>query len=305
MFTAKDVMTLREITQAGMMDCKKALTACEGDLEKAKDFLREKGLAAVAKKAGRIAAEGVVAAYKADGVAAIAEVNCETDFVAQNENFKAFVDKIAEQVAKANPADVDALLASDSVAAPGTAVSAMLNEAVLKIGEKISIRRFARMEGILDTYIHLGGKIGVLVSFDAPESVKDNPEFKTMAHDIAMQIAAAKPSYLHKDQVPAEEVEHEREIARAQAKNEEKPKPDAIIEKMLVGRIEKFFKEICLLDQLFVKDSNLTIAKLVEETGKKLNVTIAVKDFVRFEMGEGLQKREDNFAEEVMSQTSK
>ena len=305
MFTAKDVMTLRELTQAGMMDCKKALTECDGDFEKAKDYLREKGLAAAAKKAGRIAAEGVVGSYVCAecGVGVIIEVNCETDFVAKTDDFQAFVAKLAEQVGKENPADVDALLAQKAIYASGLSVSDTLNEMVAKIGEKISIRRFTRYEGIVDTYIHLGGKIGVLVDVDAPATLKDNAELKQVAHDIAMHIAAAKPSYLNREEVPAEEVEHEKEINRNMALNEEKPKPAAVIEKMLVGRIEKFFKEVALLEQLFVKDTSLSITQVLEKAGKDLGAKITIKRFTRYEMGEGLQKRENNFAEEVMSQT--
>jgi len=305
MFTAKDVMKLREMTQAGMMDCKKALTECDGDFEKAKDYLREKGLAAAAKKAGRIAAEGIVGSYicKDCGVGVVIEVNCETDFVAKTDNFIAFVSSLAEQVGQKNPADVDALLKQESIANPGLTVADLLNETVAKIGEKISIRRFTRYEGIVDSYIHLGGKIGVLIEMDAPENLKDSEELEKIAHDIAMQIAAAKPLYLTREEVPAEEVEHEKEINRAMAMNEEKPKPAAIIEKMLTGRIEKFYKEICLTEQVFVKDSSLTIKKLLENTGKDLGAKVGIKRFVRYEMGEGLQKRECNFAEEVMSQT--
>ena len=305
MFTAKDVMELRELTQAGMMDCKKALTECDGDFEKAKDYLREKGLAAAAKKAGRIAAEGIVGGFvdPKTGVGVIVEVNCETDFVAKTDNFKDFVAMVAEQVAQKNPADVDALLAQDCISTPGTTISGMLNEAVLKIGEKISIRRFARYEGVVDCYIHLGGRIGVLTEMEAPANLKDNDTFKTVAHDISMQIAAARPTYLKREDVPAEEVEHEKEINRAMALNEEKPKPAEVIEKMLVGRIEKFYKEVCLLEQLFVKDTSMNITKLLENTSKELGAKITVKRFARFEMGEGLQKRECNFAEEIAAAT--
>ncbi|MEA4938035.1 MAG: translation elongation factor Ts [Christensenella sp.] len=305
MFTAKDVMTLRELTQAGMMDCKKALTECEGDFEKAKDYLREKGLAAAAKKAGRIAAEGIVGSYICTdcGVGVIIEVNCETDFVAKTDDFQAYVSKLAEQVGQKNPADVDALLAQDAIFAPGLTVSATLNEMVAKIGEKISIRRFTRYEGVVDVYIHLGGRIGVLVDMDAPASLKDDPALKAVAHDIAMHIAAARPLYLTRDEVPADEVEHEKEINRNMALNEEKPKPAAVIEKMLVGRIEKFFKEISLLEQIFVKDTSLSITQVLENASKQLGTKISVKRFTRYEMGEGLQKRENNFAEEVMCQT--
>ncbi|MEA4913407.1 MAG: translation elongation factor Ts [Christensenella sp.] len=305
MFTAKDVMALRELTQAGMMDCKKALTECEGDFEKAKDYLREKGLAAAAKKASRIAAEGIVSSYLCTecGVGVIIEVNCETDFVAKTDEFHAYVDKLAEQVGKFSPADVDALMAQDAFFAPGLTVSDTLNEMVAKIGEKISIRRFTRFEGVVDTYIHLGGRIGVLVDLDAPVSLKDNAELKAVAHDIAMHIAAARPTYLKRDEVPEAELEHEKEINRNMALNEEKPKPAAVIEKMLSGRIEKFYKEICLLEQLFVKDTSLSITQVLEKASKDLGAKITVKRFARYEMGEGLQKRECNFAEEVMCQT--
>lgn len=305
MFTAKDVMALRELTQAGMMDCKKALTECDGDFEKAKDYLREKGLAAAAKKASRIAAEGVVGSYycKDCGAAVVIEVNCETDFVGKTDDFNAYVTNLAEQVAKKNPVDVDALMAEEAAFAPSMKVSDTLNELVAKIGEKISIRRFTRYEGVVDTYIHLGGKIGVLVELDAPASMKDNEELKKVAHDIAMHIAAARPIYLSREEVPAEEVEHEKEINRNMALNEEKPKPAAVIEKMLTGRIEKFYKEICLLEQLFVKDTSMTITQVLEKASKDFGAKIGVKRFTRYEMGEGLQKREDNFAEEVMSQT--
>jgi len=305
MFTAKDVMNLRELTQAGMMDCKKALTECDGDFEKAKDYLREKGLAAAAKKAGRIAAEGIVGGYICAecGVGVVLEVNCETDFVAKTDDFLAYVSKLAEQAGKQNPADVDALLAEDAAFAPGLTVSGTLNEMVAKIGEKISIRRFTRYEGVVDVYIHLGGRIGVLVDLDAPANLKDNPALKLVAHDIAMHIAAARPLYLKREEVPADEVEHEKEINRNMALNEEKPKPAAVIEKMLTGRIEKFFKEICLLEQIFVKDTSLSITQLLEKASKELGAPITIKRFTRYEMGEGLQKRENNFAEEVMNQT--
>ena len=305
MFTAKDVMALRELTQAGMMDCKKALTECDGDFEKAKDYLREKGLAAAAKKAGRIAAEGIVGSYYCAecSVAVVIEVNCETDFVAKTDDFHDYVAKLAEQVGKENPADVDALLAQKAVYAPGLSVSDTLNEMVAKIGEKISIRRFTRYEGVVDTYIHLGGRIGVMVDLDVPVAFKDNAELRTVAHDVAMHIAAARPIYLNRDEVPSDEVEHEKEINRNMALNEEKPKPAAVIEKMLTGRIEKFFKEICLLEQVFVKDNTVSITQVLDKLSKDIGTKVTIKQFVRYEMGEGLQKRENNFAEEVMCQT--
>ena len=291
MFTAKDVMALRERTGAGMMDCKKALTECNGDAEKAIDFLREKGLAAAAKKAGRIAAEGIVGSYMTDDrkVGVIVEVNCETDFVAKTDDFKAFVATIAKQIAVKNPATVEELMEQTLVDDPAKTVNMLLNEAVSKIGEKISIRRFQRAEGVVDTYVHLGGKIGVLVDVEG-EAVAEK------LHDVAMQIAAAKPNCISRDDVNQADVEKEKEILRAQALNEPKPKPEAIIEKMVNGRIEKYYKEVCLMEQPFVKDQDQSVGQMVGGAFKVLS-------FTRFEMGEGLQKREDNFAEEVMSQT--
>ncbi len=289
-FTAKDVMKLRELTGTGMMDCKKALTEADGDMDRAAEILREKGLAAAAKKAGRIAAEGVVDSYiSEDGnVGVVVEVNCETDFVAKTDAFKALVAKIAKQIADVAPADVNALLAS---AIDGTTVEAMLNEAVAKIGEKISVRRFERINGFVDSYIHLGGKIGVLVEADSkPDSEK--------IHDVALQIAAARPTYIIKDEVPADVVENEKRILREQALNEPKPKPEAIIEKMINGRIQKYFKEVCLMEQPFVKDDSMSVAKMI-------NGDFGIKRFVRYEMGEGLEKRQDDFASEVMAQINK
>lgn len=291
MFTAKDVMALRERTGAGMMDCKKALTACDGDAEKAVDFLREKGLAAAAKKAGRIAAEGLVGDYvSADRkVGVIVEVNCETDFVAKTDDFKAFVAAIARQVAEKNPASVEELLEQPYVGNPSETINALLNAAVAKIGEKISIRRFARAEGVVDTYVHLGGKIGVLVDVEGEADA-------AVLHDVSMQIAAAKPTCISREDVNQADVEKEKEILRAQALNEPKPKPEAIIEKMVNGRIEKYYKEVCLIEQPFVKEPDISVKQMIGGRFKVLS-------FTRFEMGEGLQKREDNFVDEVMSQT--
>ncbi|MDR0840606.1 MAG: translation elongation factor Ts [Christensenellaceae bacterium] len=298
MFTAKDVMTLREMSGAGMMDCKKALTECEGDMDKSMEYLREKSLAASAKKASRIAAEGIVSGYVSeDGkTGAIVEVNCETDFVAKTDDFKALVDSIAKLIVKTNPADVDTLMAADT---GDGAVAEVITRAVAKIGEKITIRRFARSQvdnGLVDSYIHLGGKIGVLV-----DVATGNPAAaKAAAHDIAMHIAAAKPTYLRADEVDQAEIEHEKKILREQAKNEPKPKPDNIIEKMVEGRIQKYYKEVCLLEQPFVKDQEITVSQMVAKVGD-----MEVLRFARFEMGEGLQKREDNFAEEVLGQMKK
>ena len=296
MFTAKDVMALREMSGAGMMDCKKALTACEGDMDKAMDYLREKSLAASAKKAARIAAEGIVSSYVTDDhkVGAIVEVNCETDFVAKTDDFKALVNSVAKLVVEKNPADVDELMALDC--GDGT-VAEMVNRAVAKIGEKITIRRFARMEGqLVDTYIHLGGKIGVIVAAKTADAEKARPA----VHDVAMHIAAAKPGVLHRDEVDPADLDKEREILRAQALNDPKPKPANIIEKMVEGRIAKYYKEVCLLEQPFVKNPDQSIEQMLKEHG---DVELAA--FVRFEMGEGLQKRQDNFAEDVMGQLKK
>ena len=298
MFTAKDVMTLREMSGAGMMDCKKALVECDGDMDKAMDYLREKSLAASAKKAARIAAEGIVSGYVSEDakLGVIVEVNCETDFVANTDDFKALVASVAKLIAQKNPADVDALMAADC--GDGT-VSDMITRAVAKIGEKISIRRFARGEvqnGCVDTYIHLGGKIGVLLEVATP-----NPEkVKTVIHDVSMHIAAAKPTCLNRDNVNLADLEKEREILKAQALNEPKPKPINIIEKMVEGRIAKYFKEVCLLEQPFVKDPDQSVSQILKAAGD-----VEVIRFYRFEMGEGLEKRQDNFADEVMGQMNK
>ena len=280
MFTAKDVMALREMSGAGMMDCKKALTACEGDMDKAMDYLREKSLAASAKKAARIAAEGIVSSYVTDDhkVGAIVEVNCETDFVAKTDDFKALVNSVAKLVVEKNPADVDELMALDC--GDGT-VAEMVNRAVAKIGEKITIRRFARMDGqLVDTYIHLGGKIGVIVAAKTADAEKARPA----VHDVAMHIAAAKPGVLHRDEVDPADLDKEREILRAQALNDPKPKPANIIEKMVEGRIAKYYKEVCLLEQPFVKNPDQSIEQMLKEHGD-----VELVAFVRFEMGEGLQ----------------
>ncbi len=286
--TAALVKELRERTGAGMMDCKKALTAVEGDMDKAIDFLREKGLAAAAKKAGRIAAEGVVGAFvAADGkIGTIVEINCETDFVAKTDNFKELVTKIAAHIVATKPADVDALLASEL---DGQSVADLVTASVAKIGEKISVRRFALFEapeGEVAAYIHGGGKIGVLVELKGGSA--------ELGKDIAMHVAAANPSYLERSQVPAAELEHEKEVLAEQAKNE--GKPEKIIEKMVLGRINKYYKEVCLVDQEYVKDPDQTIAKLLKANNAE------VLAFARFQLGEGIEKKQEDFAAEVMSQ---
>ena len=297
-FTAQDVKTLREITGCGMMDCKKALTETNGDQEKAIELLREKGLAAAAKKAGRIAAEGIVKAYvdTAKKVGVVIEVNAETDFVAKNADFQAFVDTCAQTVVEQNPADVDALLACKAC---GSDIfnDAVTTEKIQTIGENIKIRRFTRYEGDVATYIHAGGSIGVMVKFDT--DVADKEGFEEYGKDVAMQVAAANPGYLNETEVPAEVLEKEKEILKVQAINE--GKPEAIAEKMVQGRIKKFYKENCLMDQEFIKDGDQTIKSYTEAKAKELGGKIEILSFVRYEKGEGIEKRNDDFASEVAS----
>lgn len=297
-FTAQDVKALREKTGCGMMDCKKALTQADGDMDKAIDFLREQGLAKQAKKASRIAAEGVAYAVTNDdnSVGVVIEVNAETDFVAKNDSFMDFVKACAATVMAQNPADVEALLALKAEGSDQT-VAEMLQEKVLTIGENIQIRRFERMEGTCVAYVHAGGKIGVLVNFDTDLAAK--PEFIAYGKDIAMQIAALNTAYLTKDDVPAEVIEHEKEVMRQQVINE--GKPAAIADKIVMGKINKYYKENCLVDQEFVKDSKLTISQYTKNTAKELGGSIEIKKFVRFEKGEGIEKRQDDFAAEVAS----
>ena len=291
-FTAQDVKALREKTGCGMMDCKKALTQADGDMDKAIDFLREQGLAKQAKKASRIAAEGVAYATTTDdcSVGVVIEVNAETDFVAKNDSFMDFVKACANTVIKENPADVEALL---TLKADGTeqTVAELLQEKVLTIGENIQIRRFERMEGACVAYVHAGGKIGVLVNFNT--DVADKPEFVAYGKDVAMQIAALNTPYLTRNDVPAEVIDHEKEVMRQQVINE--GKPEAIAE------INKYYKENCLVDQEFVKDNKLTVAQYTKNTAKELGGSIDIVKFVRFEKGEGIEKRQDDFAAEVAS----
>ena len=299
-FTAQDVKNLREQTGCGMMDCKKALTESNGDFEKAVEYLREKGLAAAQKKAGRIAAEGMVYATVCGKVGVVVEVHAETDFVAKNDMFQTFVKDVAGVVAEQNPADVDALLACKM---GEDTVEAALKEKILVIGENIKIRRFERFEGICSAYIHAGGTHAVLVGFETSEEIAAKPEFEAYGKDIAMQIAAANPGYLCEADVPAEVIEKEKEILLAQIANDPKNanKPDAIKEKMVLGRIGKFYKENCLVDQEFVKDNELTVAKYTDKVAKELGGEIKITKFARYEKGEGLEKKSDDFAAEVAS----
>lgn len=295
-FTAKDVQALREKTGCGMMDCKKALQSADGNMDKAIEFLREKGLAAAAKKSGRIAAEGIVYAdvNKESKVGVLIEVNSETDFVASNASFQELVKICAKTIEKQNPADVDALLAMKADGSDLT-VAELLQEKVLTIGENIKVRRFTRFEGDIVTYIHGGGRIGVMVKFDTDVASKEG--FEEYGKDVAMQIAAINPPYLDKETVPAEALEEEKKVLTAQAMNE--GKPQNIAEKIVMGRLKKFYKENCLVEQDFVKNGDLTVNKYTAETAKKLGGSIKIVQFARYEKGEGLQKRQDNLAEEV------
>ena len=290
MVTASLVKELREKTGAGMMDCKKVLTETDGDMEKAIELLRERGIAKAAKKSGRVAAEGLVEAYiSEDGkVGAIVEVNSETDFVGKNEEFKTFVKNVAKQIVEKNPKDVEDLLNQEAVFEPGKTVNEALVGKIATIGENLTIRRFARFEskGLLESYIHGDGKIAVLINMAKGD--------KEVAKDLCMQIAAARPEYLNEQAVPAERVEKEKEILKVQTMNE--GKPEAIAEKIVQGRIRKFFEEICLVDQVFVKDSNMKVSELLKQKDAE------VVEFARFEKGEGIEKKEENFAEEVMNQ---
>ena len=299
-FTAADVKNLREMTGVGMMDCKKALTASDGDMDKAVEWLREKGMAASAKKAGRIAAEGMAYAAVIDGVGVVVEVNAETDFVGKNEKFVDFVKGVAATVAKEAPADLDALMECKYVGTDLT-VTQQQQEMVLVIGENIKVRRFARFaENVSVPYVHAGGKIGVLVNL---ESDLPAEKVEEIGKDVAMQIAAANPTYVSKDEVPSDEIEKEKEILTVQAINE--GKPANIAEKMVMGRISKYYKEVCLLEQPFVKDGNITVSQYTKNTAKELGGKIEVVSFIRFEKGEGIEKKQENFAEEIAKQLNK
>ena len=297
MFTGSDVIALRQKTGAGVLDCKKALTETNGDMEKAVDFLREKGIATAAKKASRIAAEGIVAAKVEGNTGVLVEVNCETDFVAKGDQYKAFVDGVADYVLKNDVKDVEALIEAkkeETIAATA------------KIGEKIAIRRFAKYtaeNGVIESYIHMGGKVGVLVEIDGCTCDATHE----LAHDIALQIAAAKPLYIKTEEVPAEVIDHEKEILIAQIKNDPKlaNKPQQIIEKMVEGKVGKYYDENCLLKQAFVKDPSLTIEQVLKNFNAKAGKTLSIARFTRFEMGEGLEKKNEDFAAEVAAQMKK
>jgi len=305
-FSAKDVKELREATGVGMMDCKRALTETGGDMEKAIAHLREQGLATAQKKAGRIAAEGVAYAAVIDGVGVVVEVNAETDFVAKNEKFLSFVEGVAKAVAKSDPKDIDALMASNF---PGSDITVAdeQQEMILVIGENISVRRFSRYaEGLSIPYIHAGGKIGVIVNLDV-SGISNMDDVNELGKDLAMQVAAMRPMYLDSESVDADELEKEKEIQLNKAIEENKAKnlPDdkarQIAEKMVKGRINKFFEDICLMNQAFVKENKITVEGHIKQVAKALGGDIKVNSFTRFEKGEGIEKKQDDFAAEVAS----
>ncbi|MDD3747213.1 MAG: translation elongation factor Ts [Anaerostipes sp.] len=304
--TAKMVKELREMSGAGMMDCKKALTETDGNMDAAVEYLREQGLAKAEKKAGRIAAEGLVATkISEDGkVAAIVEVNSETDFVAKNEQFQAYVAEVADQALATSVADIDAFLAEGSIAEAGKTVKEALDGKIAIIGENLNIRRFDKVaaeNGFVASYIHAGGKIGVLVDVEADVI---NDDIKEMGKNVAMQVAAIMPKYTSRDEVSKEYIDHETEILKAQAMNENPDKPENIIEKMIIGRLNKELKEVCLLDQVYVKaeDGKQSVGKYVQEVAKANSANVTIKGYVRFETGEGIEKKEEDFAAEVAAQ---
>ncbi|AKA69916.1 translation elongation factor Ts [Clostridium scatologenes] len=302
MITAQMVKELRERTGAGMMDCKKALNESNGDTEKAVEILREKGLAAAAKKSGRIAAEGLVKTFiSEDGkLASIVEVNCETDFVSVNDAFVEFADNVAKQAANTNATTIESFLEEKYIANEEKTIQGAVTDLIAKLGENMAVRRFEKLSvenGVIESYIHGGGRIGVVVKL---ECEKDNEVLKEIAKDVAMQVAATNPLFLNKDSVDNESLEKEKEIYRVQALNE--GKPEKIVEKMVMGRIQKYYKENCLVEQVWVKDSELTIQKYLQAKSKEVGAPITIASFVRFEKGEGIEKKEENFAEEVQKQ---
>lgn len=302
-FTAADVKNLREMTGVGMMDCKKALAESDGDMDKAVEWLREKGLAAAQKKAGRIAAEGMAYAWVCPdcGVGAIVEVNAESDFVAKNDLFVDFVHNVAQVVAKDDPADLDALFACKYPGSDKTVLEEQ-NDKVLVIGENIKVRRFARYAtGLNVPYVHMGGRIAVLMNLEVGEGFEKNETIAELGRDLAMQVAALNPQFLDKSNVSEEFIENEKRVRLAQAKEDPKnaKKPDAIIEKIVMGGLNKYYSEICLLQQPFVKDDKVSVEQHVAAVAKELGTTITVKAYTRFEKGEGIEKRQDDLAEEV------
>ena len=299
--TMADITKLRKMSGAGMMDCKKALTESDGDIEKAMEIIRKKGQAVAAKRSDREASEGCVLAKKDGEFAAIIALKCETDFVAKNADFQSYVEEVANQALNTETTDIEAFLSEAWAADNSKTVKDVLTEKISVIGENLNIRRFEKVttDGCVVSYIHGGGRIGVLVEADTDVV---NDEIKSCLRNVAMQVAAMYPKYVSRDEVDASYIEHEKEILLAQAKTENPEKPENIIEKMIIGRLNKEMKEICLLDQVYVQDSDLTVAKYVEKVAKENGANVTVKRFVRFETGEGLEKKEENFAEEVAKQ---
>lgn len=297
--TAKDVATLREMTGCGMMDCKKALVEAEGNFDEAVKILREKGLAKAAKKAGRIAAEGVVYSYvcKEKNTGVVVEINAETDFVAKNEQFTSFVKIVADTIINCNPADVEALKAMKAEGTEMT-VADLLTEKVSTIGENIQIRRFTRLEGTLVAYIHDNGRIGTLVKVET-DIADDNADLQQCIKDVALQVTAMNPQYVSSDVIPASVIENEKEIQKNLVIQE--GKPANVAEKIVEGRMRKYYEEVCLLNQAFFKDDTMTVGKYVENTAAKLGGKITVVSFTRYEKGEGIEKKADDFASEVAS----
>ncbi|WP_029453255.1 translation elongation factor Ts [Clostridium algidicarnis] len=302
MISAKSVKELRDMTGAGMMDCKKALTEADGDIEKAVEVLREKGLAAAAKKAGRIASEGVVETFISEDKkqAGMIELNCETDFVSLNEEFIKFAKSLAKMASVSNAKDIDEFIEEKHIDNPDKSAKEVLTDLIAKLGENMNIRRFVKLNvqnGVISSYVHGGGRIGVLVELGCENS---NEILETVAKDVAMQIAATNPLFLDKTCVDQVSIEKEREIYKVQALNE--GKPEKIVEKMVEGRIQKYYKEVCLVEQVWVKDADYTISKYLKEKSKEVGSEIKINKFERFEKGEGIEKKEENFAEEVQKQ---
>lgn len=306
--TAKDVSELREITGAGILDCKKALVATDGDKEKAIVHLREMGVAVAAKKAGRIASEGAVAGLisKEATTGALVEVNCESDFVGKSDEFKALCANIATHILSSNAKDVDSLLVEKYIGDKNISIQDLINNSTAKTGEKLSLRRFTKHAlkcGRQEIYIHMGGKIGVMLEVETDKDLNTNADFVTMCHDVAMQVAAASPKYVYETEIPESERESEKNILKTQALKEGKPAD--VVDKMIVGRLKKYFKEICLVDQEFFKDTSLSIGQLVDNCAKSLGAKIKIIKFERLVMGEGLEKKVDNLAEEVAKMAQK
>ncbi len=305
-FTAKDVAELRKQTGCGMMDCKRALAEANGDMQEAIKVLREKGMAATAKKATRIAAEGVVDILTAGDVTAMIEVNSETDFVAKNESFRAFVKSLLETVVATRPASVEELMGK-TIAGGTDTVEAALQEKTFTIGEKLSLRRFIVVDGTVSTYVHGGGATGVIVRFEADEAAKSNPGFAEFAKNIALQAAALPCQYVDRDAVPADVIEEERAILAKQMEQDPKfaGKPAKVLEGIINGKLGKFYENNCLTEQAYVKDDSLTVGKYVAAAAKEFGGAIKVAAFYRYDKGEGIQKREENFADEIAKMVNK